>query len=694
MSMQTQRYLDQSRWFSWLCQRCGRLVQGGLPIGVLLAILGAAPVGAEPPRSPDQVESCEILIAGGGLAGAAAAYEALQAGRTVCMTEITDWVGGQISAQGTSALDEGPQTRTTDFYPHGYLELRRRMQEFYGRSNPGQCWVSFVCFIPRDGERVLQQMLQEAAHRGGGTLKWFPNTVVKDLEIEGAQITSVVAIQHQPQPGTPALNTEPLSQTIADAYQYTDSERFQKTILQFVPPPLESAQASSVAARWYVLDATETGEIIALADVPYRLGIDPRSYWEPSAAPPEGDPYCTQGFTYTFAMEYTAEPQTHEPPPFYDRFTSYYSYVRPDLADFGVIFTYRRIWSPITGERTRFRGWSFTMPTPGDISMQNWEWGNDYRPGTAEDNLVYTREQLQGTGQLQPGGWQGGLRIESLAKGEQQAIGYFYWIVAGTTDARLGEGVKTPVPNNRFLKGLDSPMGTVHGLSKYPYIREGRRIIGRPSKTYPNGFTIWETDISRNDFQDEAYRSRLSSTDQRNLWISLAGLDTIAAIRADQPEPQRRRTRAFIYPDSVGIAQYPIDFHVCMSKSPPYIMGSEERLEVKDLAAGRPYPFQIPLRAMIPQKLDNLLVAGKSIATSHITAAAYRIHAFEWAAGAGAGTTATFALERGILPYQLVDDLPRAEPELERLQQRLIDNQNPIAFPGTSIFNNNWENWR
>jgi len=27
--------------------------------------------------------------------------------------------------------------------------------------------------------------------------------------------------------------------------------------------------------------------------------------------------------------------------------------------------------------------------------------------------------------------------------------------------------------------------------------------------------------------------------------------------------------------------------------------------------------FQIPLRAMIPQKIDNMLVTGKSIATSH-----------------------------------------------------------------------------
>lgn len=32
---------------------------------------------------------------------------------------------------------------------------------------------------------------------------------------------------------------------------------------------------------------------------------------------------------------------------------------------------------------------------------------------------------------------------------------------------------------------------------------------------------------------------------------------------------------------------------------------------------------------MIPQKIDNLIVGGKSIGTSHIAAAAYRVHSFE-----------------------------------------------------------------
>jgi len=657
-----------------------------------------SPTFAAPPRTPDKEESCEILVVGGGLAGAATAYEGLLAGRTVCLTEITDWVGGQISSQGTSALDERPTQRMRLFYPRGYLELRQQIQKYYGKLNPGDCWVSEACFIPRDGHKILFNILQQAARRGNGTLKWFPSTVVKELEItpsssggaSGQIIQSAIAIGHQPAPGATPLNTVPLSQTIEDWYQYANSPRFEKTMIRFVP----QRQPQGNAPNWYVVDATETGELIALADVPYRLGIDPRSHLEPSASSTTSDPYCTQGFTYTFAMVATEEPQTQIMPSFYPQYQPYYSYELKRLADFGLVFTYRRIWSPQTGEAKSFGGIKFTAPTPGDISMQNWTWGNDYRPGTSQDNLVYTRDQLQATGQLQPGGWMGGLRTESLRKAEEKAQGFFYWLVAGTTDSQLGNGVKQLQPNNKYLSGLDSPMGTVHGLSKYPYIREGRRLIGRPAYGYPDGFSVSEIDISRRDYQDEYYRQTLSPEMYRDLRTALAGLEALAVISGQKsPEDVRRRTRSTIYADSVGIGHYAIDFHPCMMKTPVETPGNTER-EGEQQGAGQSYPFQIPLRAMIPQKIDNMLVVGKSIATSHIAAAAYRVHSFEWSSGAAAGTTAAFALSNAIAPYQLVAQLPRQEPQLQVLQQRLARNGNPTAFPDTSIFNESWEEWR
>ncbi|PIG94505.1 FAD-dependent oxidoreductase [Gloeocapsopsis sp. IPPAS B-1203] len=665
---------------------------------------------ATPPRTVDQTVECDLLVAGGGLAGVATAYEALLAGRTVCVTEITDWLGGQISAQGTSALDERATQRQQLFYSRGYLELRRRIERKYGELDPGNCWVSESCFLPRDGHVILSEMLRDAARRGRGEFKWFPSTVIKDLQtaqtvaekrIQSAKssssIASLTAIQHERAKGAPALNTYPLSQTIADAYTYQNSRLFTKNIVRFVPA-IKRDEGRGVrgesAPNWYVIDATETGELIALADVPYRLGIDPRSYLEPSSSSATNDPYCTQGFTYTFAMEATQQPQRHVEPPFYQQYAAYYSYELPRLASFPLVFTYRRIWSPRQGEDMRFGGISFTAPTPGDISMQNWTWGNDYRPGTAADNLIYTRNQLQTTKQLQPGGWMGGLRVETLRKGEEHAKGYFHWLVAGTTDSQLGAGVKEPHPNNRYLAGLDSPMGTAHGLSKYPYMREGRRIIGRPTLAYPQGFAISEIDISRRDYSDSYYRLVLSPQNYRSLKAALAGLEAASVIAGTiPPRDVMRRTRSTIYPDAVGIGHYAIDFHPCMLKSPAELPGNIERPGER-LGAGQAYPFQIPLRAMIPQQIDNLLVSGKSIAVSHIAAAAYRVHSFEWSAGAAAGTTAAFALERAIAPYQLVARLPFPEPQLEALQRRLAQNNNPTAFPDTSIFNEAWEDWQ
>lgn len=644
---------------------------------------------------PNLTIECEILVIGGGLAGSAAAYEGLLAGKTVCLTEITDWVGGQISSQGTSALDERTTQRSLLFFPRGYLELRRRMQEFYGEINPGDCWVSQSCFLPHDAHTVLMEQLEAAAKEGKGTLKWFPSTVIKELEIEtvenggtGEQITSATAIQHSPAPGAPPLNTEPLSAIIEDAYSYENSSRFDKKILKFAPKPTSQDRP----ADWIVIEATETGEIIGLADVPYRLGIDPLSHLEPSSSSLSNDPYCTQGFTYTFAMEATEEPQQHEMPPFYLQHHAYYSYELERLANFDLVFTYRRIWSPERGEEQKFGGITFTTPTPGDISMQNWTWGNDYRPGTAEDNLVYTREQLQATGQLEPGGWMGGLRTETLQKGEDHALGYFYWLVAGTTDSQLGDGIKKPNPNNRFLSGLDSPMGTVHGLSKYPYMREGRRIIGRPYRGYREGFTVSEVDISRINYRDEYYKNTLSPTTYRQLWTVIDGLEALGGKSVDI-DKLKRRTRSTIYPDSVGIGHYAIDFHPCMSESPAEKPGNTER-EGERRGQGQAYPFQIPLRAMIPQKIDNLIVAGKSIATSHIAAAAYRVHSFEWSSGAAAGISAAFVLDRGMLPYQLIEDSFVRAKNLQMLRRKLDESGNPTAFPDTSIFNQSWDEWQ
>jgi FAD dependent oxidoreductase len=402
--------------------------------------------------------ACDILIVGGGLAGTAAAYEALYAGRTVCMTELTDWVGGQISSQGTSAMDETTVQRSQRLFPKGYLEFRDAIFDRIKQKSPGNCWVSAACFLPSMGNDILREMLVRAQKQGKGKLLFFPNTVVKSLQISpqstDAKILAVKAIQHQAQPNTAPLNSDFLSQGWDDFYSEADSPRLAKTVLTFTAP---------ASGQWMVIEATETGELLALADLPYRVGVDPRTYKEPSSSSKTAYPYCPQAFTYTFAMESTAQPEpTAPPPPFYKQYEPFYSYDGDRYAkDPALVFTYRRIWS------TDRQPNQYSVINPGDISMQNWGGGNDYGPGTATDNLLYTRQQLSEQGQLTPNGWKGGLRVSSLKGGEELAQGYFYWLVAGATDSKLGSNAKKPWPNLRYLKGLASPMGTAHGLQNF-----------------------------------------------------------------------------------------------------------------------------------------------------------------------------------------------------------------------------------
>jgi hypothetical protein len=611
-----------------------------------LVALSGAPALAQP--GPSQTIACDVFIAGGGLGGVAAALEALGLGKRVCMSEITDWIGGQVSQQGVSALDERPLQRETNLFPYGYSQFRRRVREkYHGDPNPGKCWVSELCFAPRVGVQVLREMLDPYLRTG--QLALFTDTVVKDLDIEGNRIRSVTTLTHAARDPARGPNSLPLSHFLRDWYDPEPSERFSKRLTRFVPPPDRGGHRLD----WMVIDATETGELLPLAGVPYRLGTDRWIPQEPSASTLGADPYCTQGFTYTFVMERTADHQPlPEKPPGYDQpyHGRYYSYELPRF-NFTNIFTYRRIHGSAE--------WNGPEPLrPGDRTMQNWTWGNDWRLSTAENNFVLTHEQLLASGQLQKGRWQGGLRPEALALAEAHAQGYFWWLVAGTSDYLLQKQDPTyskPLyPNHVMLRGTESPMGTDHGLSRHPYIREGRRLVGRPSIGYPNGFTIYETDISR-----------------------------------ARQNPVLNPERPYLFYDGVGIGQYPIDFHPCV------VNLDFERSPYEALDAPSPsFPYQVPLRALIPQKLDNLLAGAKNIATTHISNGAYRVHPVEWSIGAAAGTVAALALDRDATPQDFVEQTPEGSRLLSELQTILERRGNPYRIPGATIFATKWADYR
>jgi len=136
-------------------------------------------------------------------------------------------------------------------------------------------------------------------------------------------------------------------------------------------------------------------------------------------------------------------------------------------------------------------------------------------------------------------------------------------------------------------------MGSADGLAKAPYVRESRRI--RAVRT------IREQDVSAQYRPGDALAER--------------------------------------YEDSVGIGYYRIDLH-------PTTEG-DNYVDVPSL------PFRIPLGALIPVRMANLLPGAKNIGTTHLTNGCYRLHPVEWNIGEAAGSLAAFCLERGKRPQEV-----------------------------------------
>src|SRR5437764_2195872 len=115
---------------------------------------------ASPDDAPATPLACDILIVGGGLGGCAAALAACARGRRVVMSEETDWIGGQLTAQGVSAPDEHRYIEQFGG-TRRYYELRNRIRSHYRENsalsaralasdalNPGGGWVSRLCCEP------------------------------------------------------------------------------------------------------------------------------------------------------------------------------------------------------------------------------------------------------------------------------------------------------------------------------------------------------------------------------------------------------------------------------------------------------------------------------------------------------------------------------------------------------------------
>lgn len=103
------------------------------------------------------------------------------------------------------------------------------------------------------------------------------------------------------------------------------------------------------------------------------------------------------------------------------------------------------------------------------------------------------------------------------------------------------------------------------------------------------------------------------------------------------------------FDDAIAVASYPLDIH--------HPQGGGCTLEW----CGDCY--DVPYRALVPQKIKNLLVAGRCISTTHEAMSAIRVMAPCMAMGEAAGRAAKQAVRRNVQP---------ADVDVQQLQQELI----------------------
>jgi hypothetical protein len=494
---------------------------------------------------------CDVLIVGGGLGGVAGALAAVSMGRTVILTEETEWLGGQLTTQAVPP-DEHPWIDEVGCTA-GYRTLREKIRAYYRRNyplseghvadpllNPGMGFVSPLCHEPRVALAAIEEMI--APYRASQALKVMHRLKPVAAQTSGDRVAAV---------------------TFDD---------------------LVDGEQLAVTAP-FVIDATELGDLLELAAVEHVTGSESQAQTgEPHALPGEPDPLDQQAHSWCFAMSYyPGEDHTIERPAAYDFWRGYHPEYWParqlswttsnpltlepetrplfggetDEARIDDLWHYRRILY-----RRHYPGGAFGS----DVSIANWP------------QLDYTLGPLVGVSEEE--------RQRHIRGSMELSLSMVYWMQTEAPRPDGGHGY-----HGLQLRG--DITGTRHGLAMYPYIRESRRIRAE--------FTVLEQHV---------------------------GVEARGDLKG-----------AEVFPDSVGIGSYRIDLHPST--------GQRNYVDVSN------WPFQIPLGAFIPIRMENLLPANKNIGTTHITNGCYRLHPVEWNIGEVAGVLAAFCLGGGHEPREV-----------------------------------------
>lgn len=341
------------------------------------------------------------------------------------------------------------------------------------------------------------------------------------------------------------------------------------------------------------VDATECGDLLPLTGTEYITGTESKGDTRELHAPEKGDPMNNQAFTVCFAMDYQpGVDNVQDPPKEYTFWKNYIPEMTPPWSGRLLDLSYS---DPRTLNPKRLGFDPTGKEMDGLLNLWN------YR--RIIDRNIFTKESYAGDITIvnwpQNDFFPGNLidvaeeEFQTIfERGRQLSHSLFYWLQTEAPREDGGKGWKG-------LRLRGDVMGSDDGMAKYPYIREARRIRAQ--------FTVLEEHVG---------------AENRRL---VAG------------EEAGKRAADFF--DSVGIGYYHIDLHPS-SRGNNYI----------DFAS---LPFEIPLGALLPQRMNNLLPANKNIGTTHITNGCYRLHPVEWSIGEAVGCLIAFAGKKKV-PFRAI----------------------------------------
>ncbi len=561
------------------------LTGGAVASGFIPEIASSAGMVKESVRSGKKEMSADIVIAGGGMGGFAAAMAALRKGSSVLLTEETDWIGGQLTQQGLSCPDEHQWIET-----HGatqlYRDYRTAVREYYRQNypltdaarqrknlNPGDGGVSRLCHEPRVALAVLYSMI--APYISSGKLKVLLEHKIVDAEVTGNKVVALKA----------------------------KNIRQDRNEVWLTAP--------------YFVDATELGDLLPLTGTEYVTGAESRNETRELHAPEKADPNNNQAFTYCFAMDYIpGANHIINKPTQYGFWRSHVPNLTPPWSGKLLDLSYS---SPATLQPKALGFQPEGLPTGNSLNLFN------YRRIIHKDNF-------------KPGFYKGGITIvnwpqndymrgnlidvskkefeKNIGNAKQLSLSLLYWLQTEVPRPDGGAGW----PGLRLRADI---MGTEDGLAKYPYIRESRRIKAV--------FTVLEEHVG------SANRALITGKESGN--------------------------RAAEFYDSVGTGYYHIDLHPSCTGVNYIDFGS--------------LPYQIPLGALLPVRMQNLLPANKNIGTTHITNGCYRLHPTEWSIGEAVGSLINYAINKNVLPREIRENRDMLEDFQKMIRAQGIETQWP-----------------